>query len=71
MIRLSQRNLLTLLHGLLNGDSTFIIKPGIGPVTAESDDLCYKDRRPGRMNPATEAFIEDAEKWLATQRKPA
>ena len=62
-IRLSRRNLLTLLHKLqMPGSACTIIKPGGTPIVAQSDEVHYAGRQPGPAHPETEAFIADFEK---------
>ena len=57
MIRLSQRNLLTLLHGLEVRGTRHLLKPDQGLIVAETDDRHYQGREYGRMSLPTEAFI--------------
>jgi len=57
MIRLSQRNLLTLLHGLETRGVRHLHKPDVGLVVAEMDARHYQGREYGRMSLPTEAFI--------------
>jgi len=64
MIRLSQRNLLTLLHGLEARGETHLCKPDVGLVVAETDDRHYQGRVYGRMSLPTETFIVGARQAL-------
>ncbi|MEN6367613.1 MAG: hypothetical protein ABFC88_12420 [Thermoguttaceae bacterium] len=68
-IELSERNLLSLLHKLrMPGSEATIIKPtpaGRVVITAVSDEVAYKDRRPGPMHPDTEAFVAKMKEVLA------
>ena len=64
-VTLSRRNLLTLLAKLdIPGSERTIIKPGGIIVTAEQDEVVYAGRQPGRMEPQTEALIEEMEEAL-------
>lgn len=72
-IRLSRRNLMTLLHKLeMTGSERTIIKP-CGDVDlvviAEHDEDHYHDRRAGRVHPDTEEFISEWEKWRTSRAK--
>ena len=71
-VTLSRRNLLTLLAKLdIPGSHRTIIKPGGITVTAEQDEVVYAGRRPGRMEPQTEALIEAMEEALCPIREAA
>jgi len=65
-IILSRRNLLSLLHKLDDPDSQRTIFKNVLTeegtiqtliVSAQDDEAHYRDEAPGRMSPATEAFI--------------
>ena len=69
-VTLSRRNLLTLLAKLdIPGSHRTIIKPGGITVTAESDEVVYAGRRPGRMDPQTEVLIDEMEEALRPFRE--
>lgn len=64
-VKLSKRNLLTLLHKLeMEGSKrTILRRDGMDhlTVTAESDEAHYTEDRPqaGKMHPETEAYIKE------------
>jgi hypothetical protein len=64
-MKLSRRNLLTLLAKLEDGKDAFLVKPHEGIVTAEHDAVAYKDRDPGPLSPETERSIQELESLLA------
>ena len=69
-VTLSRRNLLTLLAQLdIPGSQRTIIKPGGIVVTAESDEVVYAGRQPGRMHPQIEALIDEIEEALRPIRE--
>jgi hypothetical protein len=80
-VKLSRRNLLSLLHKLeLPGSHRTIIKQvdAHGPkcaglseiaVVAVSDEECYAGRDPGPMLPATEVFVAELTEALALVRQ--
>ena len=76
MIKLSQRNLLTLLHKLqMPGSRRIIIKPqeesdSMVLIQAITDEEAYKYREPGEMHPETEAFIKRMETILEAMKEP-
>lgn len=57
MIRLSERNLLTLLYGLETYGTRHLRKPGQGLILAETDEKHYDGREYGQMPVEIEAFI--------------
>ena len=64
-VTLSRRNLLALLAKLdMPGSHRTIVKPGEIVVTAEPDEIVYAGRKPGRMDPQTEARINEMEEAL-------
>ena len=69
-VKLSRRNLLSLLHKLeMPGSHRTIIKPGNILVMAECDEAHYAGREaPGPMIPETEAFVSDMMKALEIVR---
>ncbi len=80
-VKLSRRNLLSLLHKLeMPGSRRTIVKPidlnvPIGTeadeiaVVAVTDDECYAGRDPGPMHPDTEEFVADLNEALAIVRQ--
>jgi len=72
-LALSKRNLLTLLHKLVMGDSErALLKPGLGGptyVTVVTDEEAYRNRAPGPMHPQTETFIRLADRALKVAAK--
>ena len=71
-VALSRRNLLALLHKMeMPGSERTIIKPtptGQVIVSAVTDEEAYRNRAPGPMHPATEAFIIELEAALSLYR---
>lgn len=77
VVRLSQRNILALLHKLvLPGSAREIIKwsedqSGVGlpseqvAIRVATDDEVYGVRRPGEMHPDTERFVSAMEEQVA------
>ena len=63
-MKLSRRNLLTLLAQLENGENPIIVKPGGGVVTVESDAVHYAVRDPGPMSAKTEHTVREFEGLL-------
>lgn len=59
MIRLSQRNLLTLLYDLETRGTRQLRKPGGELIVAETDERHYQDREYGRWPIEIEAFITE------------
>jgi len=57
-VYLSHRNLLTLLHKLMQPrNRRMLVKPSGRVIVAETDETCYHDRSAGPVSPETEAFI--------------
>ena len=72
IVKLSRRNLLTLLHKLeMENSACTIIKPGGTVVTVELDEVHYADRAegPGPMHPETEQFVADMQAALEIVRR--
>jgi len=69
-VRLSRRNLLTLLAKLdIPGSHCTIIKPDGTVVVAESDEVHYANRpQPGMMSEETEARVSGIEAAVETMR---
>jgi hypothetical protein len=72
-VKLSRRNLLSLLHKLEMEDSAFtIIKytdDGMVTLIAEPDEVHYGDRIPGTMHWETERFVMEMNKALEIVRE--
>jgi len=78
IVRLSERNLLSLLHKLvMPGSARKIIKwsedqPGEPSeqvaIRVATDDEVYGERRPGEMHESTENFIREMQKAVAIVR---
>jgi hypothetical protein len=80
-VKLSRRNLLSLLHKLeMPGSRRTIVKqldparsplagPGEIAVVVITDEECYADRDPGEMHPDTEQFVSDLNEALAIVRQ--
>lgn len=70
-IKLSRRNLLSLLHKLeMKGSARTLIKPAGEAdvvIVAEHDEVHY-DRKPGPMHPETEQFVAAYEAWRRLAR---
>ena len=63
VLKISRRNLLSLLHKLdMEGSHRTILKPyknSYITIQAEEDDAHYNGRMPGIMHPETEQFIQE------------
>jgi hypothetical protein len=58
VVRLSKRNLLTLLAKLeIHGDPRSILKGDGTVVIAEPDEIHYRNHTPGPMKPETERLV--------------
>ena len=71
-IKLSRRNLLTLLHKLeMPGSHRTLVKPDGVAITVEPDEVHYADRPggPGPVHPETEEFVRDMNEALAIVRR--
>lgn len=67
VIKLSRRNLLSLLHKLeMTGSKCSLVKPGGIIIQAETDEVHYADRKegPGPMHPETETFVSEMQEAL-------
>lgn len=71
IIKLSRRNLLTLLRQMEECVDAWLIKPGGTYVFVEPDEVHYADRKngPGPVNSQTEQFIKDLEAALKIVRR--
>jgi hypothetical protein len=72
IVKLSRRNILTLLHKLeMDGSACSIIKPDDTVVMVEPDEIHYEGREngPGVMHPETEQFVADMEAALEIVRR--
>ena len=70
-VKLSRRNLLSLLHKLeMPSSHCMIAKPEGFVIEAEPDEVHYAGRAegPGPMHPDTEAFVRDMEAALEIVR---
>lgn len=69
-VKLSRRNILSLLHKLeMKGSACTIVKPDGITITVEPDEVHYQGRDPGPMHPETEQFLTDMASALEIVRR--